>query len=125
MDSFFRRCLARELEETFFNLREYAEEHEIAWRLSSRDTYKRNKTIKPKKYICQLQNLTIDDIGFKRDIDKDGVLFNDLNLYIEKHYLDEKPETGELLWLDGNFYQVALVQEQMGLYIIELSRYDS
>lgn len=125
MDSFFRRCLARELEETFFNLQEYAEEHEIAWRLSSRDTYKRNKAIKPKKYICQLQNLTIDDIGFKRDIDKDGVLFNDLNLYIEKHYLDEKPETGELLWLDGNFYQVALVQEQMGLYIIELSRYDS
>lgn len=125
MDSFFRRCLARELEETFFNLQEYAEEHEIAWRLSSRDTYKRNKAIHPKTYVCQLQNLTVDDIGFKRDIDKDGILFNDLNLYIEKKLLEQKPDTGELIWMDGEFYQVALVQEQMGLYIIELSRYDS
>lgn len=97
----FKEQLKQDLEETFFNIDEFGEEHIV--------------DRKPRKVI--IDNETLKERNKK---EYDGILVADLLYYIKEYDLDKEPIPEGVQLFDGNVYTIVDVKLDSGMYEIIL-----
>lgn len=104
----FKEQVSKDIKDTFFNLDEFSEEHDI-----------NGETIS-----CILD----EDVAKERNINSEttnfeGSFVRQVSLFIKKEDI-EKPSIGEQLHIDGFLYLVSNVSDSCGVFEIELTRND-
>lgn len=104
----FKEQVGRDIKNTFFNLDEFSEEHEVNGQPIS----------------CILD----EDIAKERNINSEttnfeGVFKRQASLFIKTEDI-EKPSIGEQMYINGFLYLVSNVSDSCGIYEIELTRND-
>lgn len=97
----FKEQINQDLEDTFFNIDEFGEEHMIDRKL---------KTI-------IIDNETLKERNKK---EYDGILTADLLYYIKESDLDKEPIPESAQFFDGNIYTIVDVKSDSGIYEIIL-----
>lgn len=102
----FRECIAADLQKTFLNTAEFAEEHEIDGR----------------KMPCMIDaNELLERRGVVREGEhKDGLFRADRLIYVPSAEFGRLPAVGGVLTLDGETYTVREATDEAGLYAIYL-----
>lgn len=107
----FKDAVAADIDSVFFNTDEFAEEH----------------TVNGKKLLAVLDENTLIDRsahwegGAKQSFDQ-GLYKADARLYVKIAELGGRPKVSSPLLLDGKKYLVGNVDEESGVYAIELVR---
>lgn len=106
MSSAFRDQLAADLQATFLNPDEFAEEH----------------TIDGRKLVCMLDD---NELLERKTVAKDGqhmdgLFLADKLLYLPVAEYGAPPKPGRMMELDGKVYRVVDVADECGLYSVYL-----
>lgn len=104
----FKEQLDKDIKETFFNINEFSEEHDINGELV---------TCILDEDIAKERNINSDAIHFE------GVFKREVSLFIKTEDI-EKPSIGERMDIDGFLYLVSNISDSSGVYEIELTRND-
>ena len=107
----FKDCAAADIDDVFFNTDEFADEH----------------TINGKKLLAVLDENTLMDRsahwegGAKQSFDQ-GLYKADAKLFVKCRELGGRPKVSSPMIVDGKKYLVGNVDEEAGVYSVELVR---
>lgn len=100
----FKDQLEKDFDNTFFNLNEFAEIHDIDG----------------KKVPIVVDNETLLQLNLGKTADSDGIFQDNRMFFVLKKYLDYEPVIGQIMEFDGEPYQIGNVLEDFGGYTIIL-----
>ncbi len=105
----FKEQLEKDFDNTFFNLNEFAEFHDVDG----------------KKVPIVVDNDTLLQINLGKNADTDGIFQDNRMFFILKKYLDYEPAIGQIMEFDRETFQVGNVLEDFGGYTIILRGIES
>lgn len=100
----FKDQLEKDFNNTFFNLNEFAEIHDVDG----------------KNIPVVVDNETLLQLDLGKNADSDGVFQDNRMFFVQKKYLDCEPVIGQIMEFDKESYQVGNVLEDFGGYTIIL-----
>lgn len=100
----FKEQMEKDFDNTFFNLNEFAELHELDG----------------KKVPVVVDNETLLQLNLGKTADSDGIFQDNKMFFVLKKYLEDEPVIDQIMEFDGETYQVGNVMEDFGGYTIIL-----
>lgn len=100
----FKEQMEKDFDNTFFNLNEFAELHELDG----------------KNIPVVVDNETLLQLNLGKTADSDGIFQDNKMFFVQKKYLEEEPVIGQIMEFDGESYQVGNVMEDFSGYTIIL-----
>lgn len=100
----FKEQMEKDFDNTFFNLNEFAELHELDG----------------KKIPVVVDNETLLQLNLGKTADSDGIFQDNKMFFVLKKYLEDEPVIDQIMEFDGEAYQVGNVMEDFGGYTIIL-----
>lgn len=100
----FKEQMEKDFDNTFFNLNEFAELHELDG----------------KKIPVVVDNETLLQLNLGKTADSDGIFQDNKMFFVLKKYLEDEPVIDQIMEFDGESYQVGNVMEDFGGYTIIL-----
>lgn len=101
----FKEQLEKDMDSTFFNLDEFAENHNIDG----------------KEIPVVVDNDRIIELSLGKMVETRGIFTDDILFFVQKKYLDYEPCAGQHMSFDGRIYPISDVKEDFGGYTIILS----
>ena len=100
----FKEQMEKDFDNTFFNLNEFAELHELDG----------------KNIPVVVDNETLLQLNLGTTADSDGIFQDNKMFFVLKKYLEDEPVIDQIMEFDGESYQVGNVMEDFGGYVIIL-----
>lgn len=100
----FKEQMEKDFDNTFFNLNEFAELHELDG----------------KNIPVVVDNETLLQLNLGKTADSDGIFQDNKMFFVLKKYLEDEPVIDQIMVFDGESYQVGNVMEDFGGYVIIL-----
>lgn len=101
----FKEQLEKDMDDIFFNLDEFAENH----------------IIDGKEIPVVVDNDRIIELSLGKSVETRGIFTDDILFFVLKKYLDYEPCAGQHMTFDGVTYPISDVKEDFGGYTIILS----
>lgn len=100
----FKEQMQKDFKDTFFNLNEFAEIHNIDGA----------------QIPVVVDNETLLQLNLGKTTDSDGIFEDNKMLFVQKAHMQDQPVIGQIMEFDGEAYQVGNVLEDLGGYTIIL-----
>lgn len=100
----FKEQLEKDFKDTFFNLNEFAEIHNVDG----------------DDIPVVVDNETLLQLNLGKTVDSDGIFENSKMFFVQKEHISDQPVIDQVMEFDGEVYQVGNVLEDFGGYTIIL-----
>lgn len=105
----FKEQLEKDSENTFFNLNEFAEFHDVDG----------------EKIPVVVDNETLLQLDLGKTVETDGIFQDNKMFFVQKKYMPDQPVIDQIMEFDGEPYRVGNVLEDFGGYTIILKGNES
>lgn len=105
----FKDQLEMDFDNTFFNLNEFAEIHDIDG----------------EKIPIVVDNDTLLQLNLGKTADSDGIFQDNRMFFVQKKYMPDQPVIDQIMEFDGESYRIGSVLEDFGGYTIILKGNES